>query len=53
MPLDTSRARTELGWIPRHRGDDVLREFVAALGSGEGHAGPLLHPGIGTEHTPA
>ena len=34
-----------LGWAPEHRGEDVLREFVAALGRGEGHAGPLLHPG--------
>ena len=37
----------------RHRGGDVLREFVAALGRGEGHTGPLLHPGVGAEHTPA
>ena len=42
--LNTSRARTQLGWTPAHRGDEVLQEFVAALGSGEGGPGPLLHP---------
>lgn len=42
--LDTARARRLLGWTPVHRGDDVLRDFVAALGRGEGGAGPLLHP---------
>jgi nucleoside-diphosphate-sugar epimerase len=52
-PLDTTRARSELGWTARHNGGAVLREFVAALGAGEGHTGPLLHPGTGPEHTPA
>jgi UDP-glucose 4-epimerase len=43
--LDATRARTVLGWQPKHRGDDVLREFVAALGRGDGAPGhPLLHP---------
>ena len=43
--LDATRARTVLGWQPEHRGDDVLREFVAALGRGEGAPGhPLMHP---------
>jgi UDP-glucose 4-epimerase len=42
--LDATRARTLLDWTPEHRGDDVLAEFVAALGRGEGGAGPLLHP---------
>jgi UDP-glucose 4-epimerase len=42
--LETSRARTHLDWVPAHRGDEVLREFVAALGRGEGGAGPLLQP---------
>jgi UDP-glucose 4-epimerase len=42
--LDTTRARRLLDWAPVHRGDDVLREFVAALGRGEGGAGPLLRP---------
>ncbi|MGY1750222.1 NAD-dependent epimerase/dehydratase family protein [Modestobacter sp. SYSU DS0511] len=52
-PLDTTKARTELGWRAKHNGGDLLREFVAALGSGEGHTGPLLHPGTGPDHTPA
>jgi len=51
--LDTTRARSELGWMAHHSGGDLLREFVAALGSGQGHTGPLLHPGTGPEHTPA
>ena len=42
--IDSTRAHTVLGWHPAHRGDDVLREFVAALGRGEGGTGPLLHP---------
>lgn len=42
--LDSTRARTVLDWTPAHRGDDVLREFVAALRRGEGTPGPLLEP---------
>ena len=42
--LDTTRAREVLGWSPRHRGDQLLAAFVAALGRGEGGQGPLLHP---------
>ncbi|SEP04791.1 NAD-dependent epimerase/dehydratase family protein [Trujillonella endophytica] len=42
--LDATRARTQLGWAPIHAGDDVLREFVAALGRGDGAPGPLLAP---------
>ena len=43
--LDTTRARHVLDWAPVHRGDEVLRDFVAALGRGEGAHGPLLRPG--------
>ena len=42
--LDTSRARRLLDWNPAHRGDDLVARFVAALGRGEGGAGPLLRP---------
>jgi len=27
-----------------HRGDEVLQDFVVALGRGEGAPGPLLRP---------
>jgi nucleoside-diphosphate-sugar epimerase len=42
--LDTTRARRLLDWTPVHRRDEVLRDFVAALGRGVGGAGPLLRP---------
>jgi nucleoside-diphosphate-sugar epimerase len=42
--LDSARARTQLDWAPAHRGDEVLQDFVAALGQGAGGAGPLLQP---------
>jgi UDP-glucose 4-epimerase len=42
--LNTTRARRLLDWAPVHRGDDVLQDFVAALGRGEGAPGPLLRP---------
>ena len=45
MPaLNTTRARKLLDWAPVHRGDEVLTDFVAALGRGEGAPGPLLRP---------
>ncbi|MCU1604582.1 MAG: Nucleoside-diphosphate-sugar epimerase [Modestobacter sp.] len=51
--LESAKARTELDWKPAHRADDVLREFVAALGRGEGSDSPLLRPAGGPQHTPA
>ena len=48
--LDTTRARNLLGWAPVHPGDAVLRQFVAALGRGDGASGPLLEPAGGTRH---
>jgi nucleoside-diphosphate-sugar epimerase len=50
--LDTARARKLLDWTPAHAGDDVLRQFVAALGRGEGAPGPLLQPAGGPERDP-
>jgi nucleoside-diphosphate-sugar epimerase len=51
--LDATRARTVLGWEPAHRGDEVLRQFVAALGRGEGAPGhPLLYPAGGPARDP-
>src|SRR5207237_10776840 len=32
--LDTTRARTELGWTPRHGADDAIRELLAGLRDG-------------------
>ncbi len=40
--MDTTRARTELGWTPRHRGDDALLELVDAMRRGEDDATPPL-----------
>ena len=47
--LDSSRARTVLGWTPEHPGDEALREFLAAFGRGEGApVHPVLEPaGVG------
>jgi nucleoside-diphosphate-sugar epimerase len=51
--LDATRARTVLGWEPEHRGDEVLRQFVAALGRGEGASDhPLLEPAGGPARDP-
>jgi UDP-glucose 4-epimerase len=51
--LDSTRARTVLDWSPSHRGDEVLAQFVAAFGRGEGAAGPLLAPAGGPARDPA
>ena len=40
--MDTTRARTELGWTPRHRADDTLLELVDAMRRGEGRPQPPL-----------
>jgi UDP-glucose 4-epimerase len=50
--LDTTRARRLLDWAPFHRGDEVLAQFVAALGRGTGAPGPLLRPAGGPELDP-
>jgi UDP-glucose 4-epimerase len=51
--LDTSRARRLLDWAPFHRSDEVVAQFVAALGRGEGAPGPLLRPAGGRSMDPA
>jgi nucleoside-diphosphate-sugar epimerase len=51
--LNTDRARKLLDWAPSHRGDDVLRQFVAALGAGVGSPGALLRPASGPVLDPA
>ena len=48
MPLmDSTRARTELGWTPTHDAKSVLSEFLTALREGTGGPTPPL-----TEDTP-
>ncbi len=51
--LDTTRARKLLDWAPFHRSDEVLPQFVAALGTGVGGPGALLMPASGPELDPA
>jgi nucleoside-diphosphate-sugar epimerase len=42
--LDTTRARTELGWQPRWSADDAVDDLVRGLRGGEGTATPPLDP---------
>lgn len=51
--LDSTRARRLLDWAPFHRSDEVLSQFVAALGRGDGAPGPLLRPAGGRAMDPA
>jgi UDP-glucose 4-epimerase len=40
--MDTTRARTELGWSPRHSALDAVREFLDGLRAGAGMDTPPL-----------
>jgi nucleoside-diphosphate-sugar epimerase len=42
--MDTSRARTELGWTPTRRADDTLLELLDGMRRGDGLATPPLAP---------
>lgn len=42
--LDTSRARDELGWVPRHSALDAVRELIDGMAHGAGGATPPLAP---------
>ncbi|WP_210037161.1 NAD-dependent epimerase/dehydratase family protein [Pseudonocardia parietis] len=42
--LDTTRARDELGWQPRHSSLDAMREFLDGLRDGAGMDTPPLAP---------
>jgi UDP-glucose 4-epimerase len=45
VPLtDTTRARDELGWTPRHGADDALLELLDGMRAGAGHPTPPLDP---------
>ena len=43
--MDTTRAREELGWTPRHGGDEALLELIDGIRDGAGSPTPPLHPG--------
>jgi hypothetical protein len=40
--MNTTRARTELGWVPRHNSREAIREFLAGLGTSADLATPPL-----------
>lgn len=42
--LDTTRARTVLGWTPQHDAAQALLETVEAMGHGRGGGSPVLRP---------
>ncbi len=42
--MDTSRARTELGWSPRRSAREALEEFLGGLRDGAGMSTPPLTP---------
>ncbi|MGY1803689.1 NAD-dependent epimerase/dehydratase family protein [Blastococcus sp. SYSU D00922] len=50
---DTTRARRLLDWVPAHRSDEVLAQFVPALGRGDGAPGDLLRPAGGRTLDPS
>lgn len=42
--MDTTRARIELGWTPRHTADEALLELLDGMRQGAGLATPPLRP---------
>ncbi|HJT04503.1 MAG TPA: NAD-dependent epimerase/dehydratase family protein [Pseudonocardiaceae bacterium] len=44
--MDTSRARTELGWTPRYSSREALEEFLGGLRDGAGMPTPPLAPRV-------
>ena len=42
--LDATRARTELGWRPRHTGLDAIGDLIKGMGDGAGMNTPPLAP---------
>ena len=42
--MDTTRARTVLGWVPEVDADRALVETVDAMSTGHGGASPVLRP---------
>jgi UDP-glucose 4-epimerase len=46
--MDTSRAKTELGWSPRYTAKEAIEEFLSGLREGAGMPTPPLMPDSGT-----
>lgn len=44
--MDTTRARTELGWTPVHTSREAIEEFLVGLRQGAGMATPPLAPRV-------
>jgi UDP-glucose 4-epimerase len=42
--LDTTRARDELGWAPRHTGEEAIADLLAGLRDAAGLDTPPLSP---------
>jgi nucleoside-diphosphate-sugar epimerase len=43
--MDTTRARTELGWVPRYSSLEAMQAVLDGLGEGDGTgASPVLRP---------
>ena len=45
--MSAERARTELGWTPRHSADDALLELLAGMRDRAGADTPRLDPAAG------
>ncbi len=45
--MDTTRARTELGWAARYSATEAIAEFLAGLNAGDGMPTPPLDPAAG------
>ncbi len=42
--MDITRARRDLGWLPKHSAGEALLETVDAMAAGEGGGSPVLRP---------
>jgi hypothetical protein len=45
--MDTTRARTELGWEPAYTSVEALKELLEGMSEGEGAPTPPLDPDTG------
>ncbi|HYZ46908.1 MAG TPA: NAD-dependent epimerase, partial [Actinomycetota bacterium] len=44
--MDTTRAQTELGWVPRYSSIEALRALLEGLRAGAGYPTPVLAPDL-------